>query len=240
MNERPATGAREASRRSLDPAFGSNKLLEIQRMKTACDNDGALLVDGSLPEPGPFDVHGETIAAACKASESWSTLQLIYQLVVLEAPGVVVELGTNLGFSSAYIAAALSALGRGGRLFTIDASPYRAKFARRLHAGLGLGGVDYRVGLFEDVLPGLLDELPVVDLAFIDGQHEHDATLKFFELLSANCPGGAVLLFDDILNYSPEMNRAWSAVRTHATVHSWAEFGDVGMVILGDRPGANH
>lgn len=73
------------------------------------------LVDGSLGEPGPYD--GErSVGDACKASRPPQPSLFMYLLIREFAPSRVVELGTNLGISSAYQAAALQANGNDGKL----------------------------------------------------------------------------------------------------------------------------
>lgn len=217
---------------SLNQAYGKELLIKIQGLKVAGDNDHSRLVDNTLPVRGPMDFDEETISSAVQPSETWSTLQLIYNLVLKSAPQTVVELGTNMGFSAAYIAAALKAAGNGGRLHTLDASPYKIRYAKRMHESLGLDNVRYTTGLFEDTLKGVVAELPEVDFAFIDGNHNWKPTLEYLDLLGAKATNGAVFLFDDVVNYSEDMRAAWAAIRNHPSVYSWAEFGDVGLAII--------
>lgn len=215
------------------PGYGKEFLDRIRVEKARLDNDMSLLVDGSLPDCGPFDHDDLTVSAAAQGSEGWKSLQLFHSLVLICRPRVVLELGTNVGISSAYIAAALSAGGNGGRIHTVDGSGYRVRLAKNLHEKLGLRNVSYSVGLFDTVLPDVLAQLPVIDFAFIDGQHQYEPTLRFFEAIRQQAPDGAVLVFDDILSYSEQMKRAWAKIRAHPRVYTFSEFGELGIVILG-------
>jgi predicted O-methyltransferase YrrM len=217
--------------RTLIPGFGSAKINEIVSHKHRWDVDETPLIDGSLPQPGPFDQESDTVASATKSSEGWKELQFIYSCVLLKKPSLVLELGTNVGFSSAYIGSALKALGRQGRIHTVDASPYKMRLAKKLHEQLGLNNVDYTVGLFYEVLPGLLSQLKGVDLAFIDGQHEYKATWDFFEMISEVAAPGALLIFDDISGYSEGMDRVWRQVRADPRVFASSELGNIGLVL---------
>ena len=216
----------------MEERFGKTKLVEIQEQKRAWDQDSRPLMDGSLPEKGAFDSATDTIASVVRASETWQTLQIIYNLCIIQKPNFVLELGMNLGISTVYIAAALKALGNGRFIHTVDASPYKVKHAKEMHLRLGLDNVKYTAGLFYDVLDEVLNESPVIDMAFIDGQHEYEPTLKFFTDISQKARVGSLLLFDDVAGYSTEMDAAWSDIKNHDSVHSWAEFGQIGWVVL--------
>jgi predicted O-methyltransferase YrrM len=216
----------------MDARFGKAKILEIQEQKLAWDNDFRPLIDGSLPAAGKLDHLDDTFSSVVKASQEWGQQQIMYNLCLMHRPNFVLELGTNLGISTAYYAAALKSLKFGGTIHTIDASPYKIKHAREMHLRLGLDNIKYTNGLFYDVLPQVLNSSPSIDMAFIDGQHEYKPTLKFFHEISEKSKFGAVLIFDDVFGYSKEMEQAWLEIRNHDSVHSWAEFKNIGWVIL--------
>ena len=217
--------------RTLTLGFGLSKINEIVSHKHQWDVNDAPLIDGTLPAPGPFDQDSDTIASATKSSEGWKELQFVYNCVLLKRPSLVLELGTNVGFSAAYIASAMRATGVNGRFHTVDASPYKIRLARSLHQQLGLANVEYTVGLFYDVLPGLLNDMQGLDLAFIDGQHEYKATWDSFEMISAVAAPGALMIFDDISGYSEGMDRAWRQVRSDPRVFYASELGNIGLAI---------
>lgn len=209
------------------------KIREIQAKKAKWDRDETLINDGTLPCPGPWDHLTPTVKLAARASETPQTLEQIYHFTLLCEPSVVLEMGTNVGVSTAYIASALEAVGKGGRVHTIDASPYKLRLAKRMHQELGLNNVDYTCGIFAEVLPGILKSMQSkLDLAFIDGQHDYKATLEFFGEISTHAGRGTVLLFDDIAGYSDDMDRAWAEIKQDERVYSSTAFGNVGMVVL--------
>jgi predicted O-methyltransferase YrrM len=125
-------------------------------------------------------------------------------------PERIVELGTNVGISSAYMAAAQHDAGR-GTLVTLEASPARSHIARRMHESLGLSRVDYVLGFFDQTLESAL--LEPVDFAFIDGHHQYEPTLDYFDRIWRKSKDGAVFVFDDI-RWSLDMERAWNRLKT--------------------------
>lgn len=125
-------------RRDTDGEHSAIAAIERQRAQLRSRDD--VLADGTLGEPGPYD-SGLTVRDACRASKPPRACLLMHLLVREFAPRQIVELGTNLGVSAAYQACALKANGA-GRICTLEASPYRLRVAKELHAAVGLNNVD--------------------------------------------------------------------------------------------------
>jgi predicted O-methyltransferase YrrM len=141
-----------------------------------------------------------------------------------------IELGTCLGISAAYQAAALA--GRdNARFVTCEGAPALAALARRNLDGLGLGTVDVVAGRFADTLPTVAAEQDPVDYAFIDGHHDEHATVGYFDLLLPHLGSTAVLVFDDI-RWSAGMSRAWDAIRSAQAVLAAVDLRRLGLVVV--------
>ena len=101
-----------------------------------------------------------------------------------------VEVGSGLGFSTIWLAAALADAGAGGVLYAIEADEERARRARENLAQAGLSGyVRLMAGDALEVLPELSGPL---HLAFIDGRK--DQYLAYLRLLEPKMPEGSLLL----------------------------------------------
>lgn len=170
------------------------------------------LNDGSLGQAGLHD-HEASIRDACLVSKPFKPALMLFLLTRVIKPRNVIELGTNVGISSAYIGAALKINGQNGRITTLDASPYRQRLAKELHGNLGIDNVSYVNGLFTDTLGPALEELGSVDLAFIDGHHQYQPTLDYFEEIFPFSTSDTVFVFDDI-RWSTDMEKAWSRIQT--------------------------
>jgi predicted O-methyltransferase YrrM len=164
------------------------------------------------------------VAKLCKASKKAKPATIMHLLIREFRPAHVLELGTNLGISAAYLASALKINGQ-GRVVTIELAPDRVDLARQLHTSLGLDNVSYVCGRFADTLGPVLDDLVSVELAFIDGHHQMQPTLDYFERISRHASSEALLVFDDI-RWSPGMWRAWQSLRADARIR-------VGVDMLG-------
>jgi predicted O-methyltransferase YrrM len=179
----------------------------------------------------------ETVGECCRtASKPARSALVLFQLVRTLRPRTVVELGTCLGVSTSYQAAALRLNGE-GRLATFEASRARVDVARRTVGGLGLDGVDFHPGRFQDTLGPALAALPTpVDYAFVDGHHEEDPTIAYLDEIAGHAEDGAVLVFDDI-HWSPGMEHAWTRIVADARVALAVDVGDMGICLMGPNTG---
>jgi len=188
-----------------------------------------ILVDGSLGEGGISD-EGETIRSACESSKPLYPALLLYLLIREFNPTAVLELGTNVGISSAYIAAALKTNDRGGIVTTLEASPYRQKLAIEVHRNLALDNVTYVLGLFTDTLDSTLQNLGLVDFVFIDGHHQYKPTIDYFNRIWKFSRAGAIFLFDDI-RWSRGMKQAWSEIKTDERLGLVVDLHSMGICV---------
>lgn len=177
---------------------------------------------------GPWD--DQTVGKAAEHSAPPDQGRLLFHLTRALTPDIVVELGTNIGISAAYIATALE-INERGHLTTLEASGLRVGLARSIFADLGLRRVDTLEGYFDDTLAQFLESVGPVDLAFIDGNHTFDATLRYFDLLRQAARPGAVLVFDDI-RWSDGMRQAWAAISAAPHVRVSIDLGRTGITVL--------
>lgn len=162
-----------------------------------------------------------------RASQPRATATILYRLVRHLRPLRCVEMGTCVGVSAAYQAAALHRNGH-GHLVTIEGSPDLSRVAERALAALGLHRVELRVGPFQDLLVDVLSEEPA-DLVFVDGHHDEEATVRYFEQIVPLVTPGAVLVFDDI-SWSAGMQRAWLRIGAHPCTVESVDLGKIGVV----------
>ena len=157
---------------------------------------------------------------------------LMFNLVRALRPLISLELGTAVGLSGAYQGAALD-LNGGGRLLTLEGSAGVSSLAARNFAQLGLARVEGRTGLFRDTLAPALEDLRLVDFAFIDGHHDENATVAYFEQILPYVPTERVVVFDDI-NWSEGMKNAWQVIQQHERVATAVDVRKLGICLIGD------
>ncbi len=173
----------------------------------------------------------KTIGDVCRTNSKsifWSLL--LFKLIREYRPSVCLELGTSLGISAAYQAAALE-LNKNGELVTLEGSESLASLAIENFNKLSLKRVFVRLGRFQDILDDVLAELGNVDYAFIDGHHDGDATLEYFEKIIPFLSEFALIVFDDI-SWSKGMKEAWRKIFKYKSVKVSVDFGNLGIIVL--------
>jgi len=138
--------------------------------------------------------------------------EFLHRLVKWLQPQVALELGSNLGFSTAYQAAGME----GGQFISIEGAESLARKATLLWSKLDLE-VNLLQGEFSSVLPKLLQEQQAFDYVLIDGNHQYGATLAYFDLLFPKLRPNGVLIIDDI-HWSKGMQKAWKEIQARKEV----------------------
>ncbi len=196
-----------------------NKLLRDSRVIEITD-----LGAGSLTGAGDRR-HIRDIARYSAKPKKWG--QTLHRLAAEMKPKNLLELGTSLGMSAAYLASAVPK----GKLITLEGCPVIASEARKNIDSLNLKNVEIRTGHFDQTLPALLSEIPSVDFAYIDGNHTEEATLRYFYWLKEKSYERTVLVFDDI-HWSPGMAAAWQKIRNDDSVTLSVDLFRLGLVFF--------
>jgi predicted O-methyltransferase YrrM len=176
--------------------------------------------------PGLPDLRGNLVSRrrlAQVASVDRRFGTLLYLCAKSTGARVVLELGGCVGIGTSYLA-----LAGPDRVISIEASPERAEVARASATRVN-DHVKVIVGRFDDALPGILEALVGgLDMAWIDGHHRRDATLRYFESISPRLNEGAVVAFDDI-RWSPEMREAWQLLQRGEGFADTIDLGPIGL-----------
>lgn len=155
---------------------------------------------------------------------------ILFALVLALEPECIVELGTSLGASALFMAAAINYLGK-GELHTIELNGDAQAIAREHVSEAGFDRVTFHQGTFQDLLDPLLARLSGVRLAFIDGHHKERPTWSYFRRFLEHAAPPAVLVFDDI-GWSEEMDRVWRRISEHPAVDLAVSTDKLGIVLL--------
>lgn len=153
--------------------------------------------------------------------------QLLYRMVQHYAPNNVLELGTSLGITTAYLAAGNKA----AAIFTCEGDVNIAATALRNFKELGASRVRLKQGNFDDTLSPLLKVINKVNFVFIDGNHRKIPTLQYFEKLLTHAENATILVFDDI-HWSEEMEAAWLIIQQHPAVTLTIDLFFIGIVCI--------
>jgi predicted O-methyltransferase YrrM len=153
--------------------------------------------------------------------------QLIHRLAAEFKPQNILELGTCLGITTAYLAKA----GTSSSVITIEGCPETASVAAENFKKLGIQNVELVTGNFDIVLPQLTGKQKFLDFVFVDGNHRKDATLNYFNICLPLLHEGSVMIFDDIY-WSSDMKDAWEQIKADPRVTVTVDLFWIGLVFF--------
>lgn len=202
---------------------------DIEQLRRGLRQDDTVL---EIEDMGAGSARGATrhrsiadIARQAAKAPKWG--QLLFRIARYYRPDTVLELGTSLGFSTAYLAKGAP----DARVETIEGASAVAGIAMKNFRSLELENIHLTTGNFDVVLAPVLEKTGAVGLAFVDGNHRREPTLAYFEQLLLHAARPAVLIFDDI-HWSAEMEEAWTAIKNDPRVYLTIDLFFIGLVFL--------
>lgn len=169
-----------------------------------------------------------TVSSIAKnAAKSKKLGQLLFRMVKQYQPQTLLELGTSLGITSAYLAKANPS----AKLISLEGAMTVAAKAKSNMNKLGIANLELVTGNFDDKLAGVLNSLSAVDFAFIDGNHRREPTERYFRQLLPKIHSNTILVFDDI-HWSREMEGAWETIKSHRAVRCTIDLFFIGIVLF--------
>jgi len=198
-----------------------NKRREFLKSDTAlCGAEYGALGNGSL-------IRERLGALAAISLKSPSRARLISRIASMNSAGVIIELGTCLGLTTAYLASTLP----DSKVISLEGNHARADIAASLFAELNLLNIHLVKGEFSEELPAILNKIQLVDFVFLDGNHKKVPTLKYFEMIKKKVHQDTIIIVDDI-RWSPEMFNAWQQITSDDLVQTSIELYDMGILFF--------
>ncbi len=156
--------------------------------------------------------------------------RLLFRLANYYRSKVIIEMGSSLGISTAYLASADSR----SSVITMEGSPAVAAVAKRTFEQLGLKNIKLETGNFGDVLRDVIAASPQAELVFIDGNHRKKYVLEYFDLFLNKISAASLIIIHDI-HWSREMEEAWIIIQKHPRVRMSIDIFSAGLVFFRDE-----
>lgn len=151
--------------------------------------------------------------------------QLLFRLARYLNCKTALELGTSLGLGTA----ALALSGEFSKIYTVEGCPNTLKKAQEYFEKFKLNNIQSHQQDFRSFLSENPSEN--YDLIFLDGDHNGERTLEYFNSLLKHVHNDTVLIFDDIY-WSREMMAAWQKIITDERVSVSIDTFQWGMVFF--------
>ena len=161
--------------------------------------------------------------------------QLLARLVAYFQPTTILDLGTSLGLTTAYMALS----GQNAEVYSFEGCPQTAAIAQENLAKLGINNVSIIKGNIDNTLPEIVHKLSSLDFIFVDANHRKAPTLAYFEICLPKVHENSIMIFDDIY-WSKEMTEAWEQIKQHPSVGISIDLFQFGIVLFRKTQAKQH
>ncbi len=153
--------------------------------------------------------------------------RLLFRMVNFYKPENILELGTGLGIATAYMALA----NKNAHIKTIEGSEAIAAIALENFKTLKFETIEIINEKFDNILTKTLSNFQKVDLVFVDGNHQYNSTINYFNSVLPYCSNNSIVVFDDI-RWSNDMFKAWNKIIENEAVTLSLDLYKTGMVFF--------
>ena len=156
--------------------------------------------------------------------------QLLFRLVNFigqheKRPLEILELGTSLGVTTAYLASADSR----NKVVTLEGSEAVLRVAQGVWRALRLENIAWQQGNIDDTLYKCARE--GIDVAYVDANHTFEATTRYVDFLLPRMNEKGVVVIDDI-HHSEQMELAWNTLKNDKRVTTSVDLYYVGLLFV--------
>lgn len=174
------------------------------------------------------DGNKEVRQIAARALKNPEQAQLLFRIVNYYHCEKVCELGSSLGITTMYLAAAT---GSGNKCISMEGCPETAAIARENFTRTGMRNIDLNICNIDDKLEDILAQNGRQDFFFIDANHCYEALSNYFKICLNYSTNKTIIVVDDIYR-SEEMEKAWEEIKNHPAVKSTIDLFYMGIVFL--------
>lgn len=153
--------------------------------------------------------------------------QLLFRLINHFQPSQIIELGTSLGFHTAYLAAASSEI----KVITLEENKEIEDIIKQNYKQLKLKNIEQKIGRIDTVLAGVLARCPTLNFVLFNGNHCKQETLNYFQLCLEKANDASIFVFNDMYA-SPGMKEAWNEIKNNERVTVTLDLFHLGIVFF--------
>ena len=153
--------------------------------------------------------------------------KLLFRLAKYFKSENVLELGTSLGLGTV----ALSVSNEFAAIHTVEGCPNTLKKAQEYFEKFNLHNIEIHQMLFSEFLQSRNFGTEKFDMIFIDGDHNGERTLGYFNSLLKNIHNDSIIIFDDIY-WSKDMTEAWQKIIANESITVSIDTFQWGMVFF--------
>ena len=201
-----------------------------REMLLACKDELEVVDYGSKGTPEGLHVQRRICDIAKNQLESAKVGQVLFRIVNWvgeheKRPLEILELGTSLGITTAYLAGASSS----NKVLTLEGSAAVLNVAQGNWKALRLENIEWKEGPIDITLYNYARV--IWDIAYVDANHTYEATMRYVTYLLPRMSEKGIVVLDDI-HYSEEMERAWQELKNEKRVSTSMDLYHVGLLFV--------
>jgi predicted O-methyltransferase YrrM len=151
--------------------------------------------------------------------------QFLFRLIQYFKFENIIELGTSLGISTAYMGKA----NPDASIFTFEADQNALNIAKQIN---NKSKIKFHEGDIANLLPDILKKSNKnIDLVYADANHTFDASISYYNMILPYLTNQSIYIMDDI-HWSAEMKRAWEELKLKKEVTSSIDLFDAGILFF--------
>ena len=206
---------------------------DIERKRAllaACEDELDVVDYGSAGSKEGTHIRRRVCDITKRQLESSRVGQLLFRVVNFMAehekrPLQILELGTSLGVTTAYLAKPDSR----NNVVTLEGSEAVLKVAKGVWRALKIENIEWHEGNIDDTL--YIYARTQLDLAYVDANHTYEATKRYVDYLLPRMTEKGIIVLDDI-HYSEEMERAWQELKADERVTTSMDLYHIGLLFV--------
>lgn len=164
---------------------------------------------------------------AASSPKNKKSARLLFRIAKYYGCKNIVELGTSFGTTTAY----LSLSSPEAKVTTLEGAKNIAAIAEQFFKKNNFENIELIKGNFKKTIPEIIKKPETVDLLFVDGNHQQEATIQYYTEFLLKAHNDSIFVFDDI-HWSEGMENAWERIKEHEAVTLTIDLFFVGLVFF--------
>ncbi len=202
-------------------------LIEKQRASFLNNHQSIEVTDFGAGSKGNSSTKRQVSYIAKTSAKAKNLTEILFKTSLFLESERIIELGTSLGISTAYLASVSSK----SKVYSLEGCPNIAGLAKKSFKKIGLRNIEVINGNIDETLKIALSKENVFDLIYLDANHQYEPTINYFEQCLTKIHSKSVLIFDDI-HWSEEMEKAWEQIKKHPQVTVSVDLFHFGLIFF--------